>query len=460
MNNELYSYITKIENITGSKTFCALPWIHLATRPNGDMRLCCGANASGAGEDHSVGLIKNGEGVPVNFGKETPLSAWNNEHMRTIRKTMLAGEIPKSCTKCFEEEKNRVVSKRLWEMYDWMGDELDYQQLIKDTKEDGSVPDKIQYLDLRLGHTCNLKCAMCSPHDSSKWTQDYDRVVSTVKSPIILKQIEWDKDTFNNQWYEKPEFWDDINNQIPNVKRIYFAGGEPLMIKEHKRLLEEIIRQGYAGNINLRYNSNGLMLTDEILELWSHFKRVNFSLSIDSLTDRNHYIRFPTDWDDVMKILHKLDNTPDNIYPSIQVAVQVLNIEHLPDFAKFVIGQKFKKVNKQKLGEFVAGGGIFNMHLLYIPTFLSARILPQEHKERIREKFMEFKNWLYENYSDDYLFWKKNPYGWNRWNAILRFVEDEDHSHLLPEFKEYINTLDGIRNTDSKSIFPELKELL
>jgi hypothetical protein len=34
-----------------SKTFCPLPWIHLATRPNGDVRVCCTANASGAGSE-------------------------------------------------------------------------------------------------------------------------------------------------------------------------------------------------------------------------------------------------------------------------------------------------------------------------------------------------------------------------------------------------------------------------
>jgi hypothetical protein len=49
----------KIETLTGSKTFCVLPWIHFATRPNGDMRLCCNANSSGAGTDHEIGLVKN-----------------------------------------------------------------------------------------------------------------------------------------------------------------------------------------------------------------------------------------------------------------------------------------------------------------------------------------------------------------------------------------------------------------
>ena len=42
-----------------SKTLCALPWIHLATRPNGDVRVCCTANASGAGvvDSKESGLV-------------------------------------------------------------------------------------------------------------------------------------------------------------------------------------------------------------------------------------------------------------------------------------------------------------------------------------------------------------------------------------------------------------------
>ena len=32
-----------------SDTFCILPWIHLSTRPDGSMRVCCTANASAVG---------------------------------------------------------------------------------------------------------------------------------------------------------------------------------------------------------------------------------------------------------------------------------------------------------------------------------------------------------------------------------------------------------------------------
>ena len=457
MSEKIKGYIKLIEERTGSPTFCVLPWIHMATRPNGDCRLCCVANASGAHTgDHGVGLVKKENGDPANFGKDTPLDAFNNEYMKNVRLTMLEGKIPASCTKCFEEESNGVVSKRLWEMYDWNNDGFDFNKVINETHSDGTVPPVIRYLDLRLGHTCNLKCVMCSPHDSSRWVQDYDKVMSSVKSPIVLKQIEWDGVEFNNYWYEKPEFWNDIFAQIPNIKKLYFAGGEPLMIKEHQRFLEEIISRGYAKDISLRYNSNGILLTEKMIDIWTHFKHVKFNVSIDAEGMRNYYIRYPTEWDDVMRVLKRLDETPDNISTSIEVAVQALNVEHLPDFAKFVLGQNFKKVNKHYLAEYQAGGGIFSMHLLFIPTFLSARILPKEHKERIRSKFMNFKQWLWDNYRQDDDFWQNNPYGWARWEAILKFIEAEDHSNMIPDFKEYFDNLDSIRGTNFRSVFPEI----
>ena len=57
-DSKLGKWQREIESVSGSCTFCVLPWIHFATRPNGDMRLCCSANASGAGKDHKVGLVK------------------------------------------------------------------------------------------------------------------------------------------------------------------------------------------------------------------------------------------------------------------------------------------------------------------------------------------------------------------------------------------------------------------
>lgn len=461
VSDRVKKFIEVVEQKTGTRTFCVLPWIHVATRPNGDARLCCGSNASQATNGiMDAGLVKKDNGLPANFGKETLQSAWNNDYMKSVRKTMLEGNIPESCFKCFEEETNGIVSKRVWETYYWNEEGIDFEQLVQDTQCDGTVPPVIRYLDLRLGHTCNLKCVMCTPHDSSRWVQDYDQLISKTRSPIILKQINWDKDTFDNYWYEKPELWEEIFEQIPNIRQLYFAGGEPLMIKEHRRFLEEIIKRGYADKITIRYNSNGVLVDDKIIDMWSKFKEVRFAFSIDAVSDRNHYIRYPVSWAETEAALEKLDNTPDNIKIGIACAVQIFNIKHIIDFAKWKIQKNFKKINFFEVFGIQAGGGILNMHMLYIPTFLSARILPKEDKDQLRKDFMEFKQWLWNNYRQDDDFWKHNPNGWNRWESILKFVEAEDHSHLLPDFKEYVDNLDAIRSIDSKKIFPELSHLL
>jgi molybdenum cofactor biosynthesis enzyme MoaA len=451
----------KVSELSGSDTFCLLPWMHFATRPNGDMRLCCSANASGAGTDHTIGLVKNEKGQPANFGHETPMSAWNNDYMRDVRLTMLEGNIPSSCTKCFQEESQGIVSKRMWETSTWIKDGIDVPELIKQTSQDGTVPEKLVYLDLRLGHTCNLKCVMCSPHESSQWVSDHKKIYPLFQTRELKDQMSWDRKNFNNFWHENPDFWKEMYAQIPNLKQVYFAGGEPLMIKEHKLFLEEIVRQGYADKILVRYNTNGLLIDEEIIEIWQKFKLVKVGFSIDAVDQKNHYIRYPSEWETIVKNLHRLDATPDNIQVSIATAIQILNIKHLPDFARWKIEQKFRKINFQNIMEGMeAGGGIFNMHLLYIPTWLSIRVLPPLDKEEVRKLFGELANWLYENYRQDDDYWKNNPYGWKRWQAVLDFMDSEDHSDQLPAFKEYIEKLDNLRQTKFVGIFPELAHLL
>jgi len=418
MSNKIKQWQDKIEAVSGSQTFCVLPWIHFATRPNGDMRLCCSANASGAGENHTVGLVKNEKGQPANFGRETPMSAWNNEYMKDVRLTMLEGKIPASCSKCIAEESRGVASKRIWETGSWMEDGIDVEELIKQTAEDGTIPERLVYLDLRLGHTCNLKCVMCSPHDSSQWVADHKKIYPLFQAKELKEQMSWDRKDFNNKWHENPDFWKEMYAQIPNLKQV------------------------------------------EIIELWKQFKKVKVGFSIDAVGDRNWYIRYPSDWDVIERNLHKLDNTPDNIQVSIATAIQILNIKHLADFAKWKITQNFKKVNLENtVGGIQAGGGIVNMHLLYIPTFLSIRLLPAEDKAEVRRNFAELANWLHENYRQDEDFWKNNPYGWKRWQAVLDFMDAEDHTNQISAFNEYISRLDKLRGTRFKLIFPELSHL-
>jgi len=421
------------------------------------------ANASGADTgDYSVGLVKMENGKAANFAHNLPTEAFNNDYMKSVRKTMLEGNVPASCTKCFKEEQEGIASKRIWETGTWhLQEKIDIKELIKETEVDGSVPYKLQYLDLRLGHTCNLKCIMCSPHDSSLWVNDHKKIFPLLESKLIRKQMSWEAKDFNNKWHENTEFWKEIYDQIPNIKQLYFAGGEPLLIKEHRVFLEEIIKRGYASQISLRYNTNGILISDSIIEIWKQFKKVKVGVSLDGIGARGEYIRYPLDWKIVENNLIKLDNAPDNIQTNIAMAVQILNIKHVPEFIKWKVRMNFKKVNfdTNAAGQ-VMGGGLIGVHLLWIPTWLSLRVLPKEDKLEVRELFEELKQWLYNNYTQDSSFWKENPYGWKRWEGILDWMDAEDHTNLLSDFKEYIIKTDAHRKTNFKITFPELTHLL
>ena len=95
-----------------------------------------------------------------------------------------------------------------------------------------------------------------------------------------------------------------------------------------------------------------------------------------------------------------------------------------------------------------------------MPTFLDMRILPKEHKEDVTKRFEELKTWLWENYTQDDAFWKLNPYGWRRYEGVLDFMNSEDKTAMLPSFKDYINKMDIIRETNFKEVFPELADLV
>jgi len=348
----------------------------------------------------------------------------------------------------------------MWETTTWMERGLDPVTMLNDTQSDGRYKDQLKYLDLRLGHTCNIKCVMCSPHDSSKWVADWKVLAPQLEDPEVKRQMQWDKSSFNNKWHENEIFWDQLYKQIPYLEEVYFAGGEPLMIKEHKKFIEEIVRSGHNKKIRLRYNTNGILVDEELIELWKHFAVVKVGVSIDAHTDRNNYIRYPTDWETVERNLHMLDNTPDNIRPSIATAIQMFNIKHLPDFIHWKVNSNFKKVNTEVIKNVQAGGGLINMHLLYIPTFLNIQNFSKDDKQEIRDKFMQFKIWLQNHGNLDQSFWESNPYGWRRWESILVYMESADHTERLPGFKEYVNKLDAIRGISAKNIFPELAHLL
>ena len=200
-----------------SNTFCPLPFVHLATRPNGDVRVCCTANASGAGIDDNKGAgLVTEDGVNMNLREHTIEQVWNSKFMRDTRLQLLNDQVPVSCTKCFQEEANGITSKRQWETEVW-NEQLDMDSIVDSITADGTLPVNIPYFDLRLGNMCQLKCVMCSPHDSSSWIKDWKLQYPKYKS-IELKQDQgWDS-KYDYTWYQKGSFLDTMKEKAQFIK--------------------------------------------------------------------------------------------------------------------------------------------------------------------------------------------------------------------------------------------------
>lgn len=432
-----------------SKTFCPLPWIHIATRPNGDVRVCNTANASGAGldDDKGAGLIKQ-DGIAMNLREHTIEEVFNSYHMRKTRLEMLNGIIPDSCKKCFVEESNGIKSKRYWETEVW-SKELDLDKIVLETDDDGSVPVYIPYFDLRPGNMCNLKCVMCSPHDSSSWIKDWKLQYPKYLDVKLKIDQEWDP-KFDYTWYKKGSFLESMKNQAGNIKELYFAGGEPLMIPEHFSILRFMIEAGHAKNCRVRYNTNGTVINAELIEAWSHFKEVRVNFSIDAVGDKNEFIRYPSKWKDIENNLRVFDEeTTSNVVVNIACAIQALNVLYLDELVDWKSESKFKKINLEPYG-----AGLIGLHLVYFPSYLNIKVLPKEIKDIASLRIIKF----IEKMKADTHF-NSSVYGKQRWEGIINFMNSEDWSHKLPSLKNYLQVTCETRGLNFVNFFPELRKL-
>ncbi len=458
-----------------SDTFCILPWVHLSTRPDGSMRVCCTANASSVGatndKEHGgqVGILKDDDGRPNNLNVTDFLTAWNSTYMKNVRKQMLDGKKPPSCLKCYKEEAAGHRSKRMWETNYW-SQRVNLEQILADTNEDGSVPPQLAYIDLRFGTKCQLACVMCSPHDSSGWIKDWKKIFPAVKNESIKEIMQWDNKGSTNgssyNWHKQnPTFWQQFYEQMPSMQQVYFAGGESLIIEEHYEILEEAIRQGIAKNLELRYNSNAVEWREDLFDLWKEFKLVRFHYSVDSIEEMNDYIRYPSKWSRQKEVFHILDTqTSDNVEITIACAVQALNVYYLPDFIQWKLKEGFKKVNMWPFG----AGGI-SQHFVYWPGHLNVKVLPKWFKEECRRKYESWYPWWEANWEKGipswhrgkvtYEQWRDAEYGIKRLDGILNFMDSEDWSQRLPEMKEFLGLCDAERNISFFETFPEMKDI-
>jgi len=380
---------------------CCLPWNHLATHPNGNVSLCCQAKL-----DDGSGFAKSDCNF-LNLEKHKVIDILNAESFVKTRKKMLNGEIPGTCKRCFDAERNGEWSKRVFEnkRFNWKPNNL------KETLTDGNL----EFLELRLGNVCNLACATCNSISSSKWVKDEIKLSNKLSWYKDITHIEEKRYT----WFEDELFYEKLAETNPNLKMIYINGGEPFLIKAHKRLLEKLVQRGKSKYICLEYSTNVTVLPDDYLDLWSQFKSINLMLSIDDVKDRNNWLRWPSQWNTVEEnvqwyIKNKLDNTQLIICQTIS-ALNILYIDQLIDYCKNL-------------------GLTHTANFVYSPEIFSAKSLSDKTKHTISNRYKNLNLSQLQS-------WLDLPY-------------DKSLNQKLIEF---VKVLDSLRQIDSK-IFSHIYE--
>ena len=401
-------------HLTGNKYFCMLPWTHIHAYPNGDAYPCCLAS-----HKHPIGNMRN----------ETIDQLWNNNGMKTLRKNMLTGKASKECVKCYEQESNGWTSMRK-SANKHFGHHI---KEIHHTKDDGHY-DKVNmiYWDIRFSNLCNLSCRYCGTYFSSNWYDDQVALFGKPNHPKV---------TYAGS--SKTDAYDQLINYLPMVEQVYFAGGEPLIMEEHYKILKALIDIGKANKVRLIYNTNFTRLAYKnlnVLDLWPEFEDVSVGASLDAMGPRAELIRNGTIWKDVENNRELMIKKCPKVDFYVSATLSAFNAKHVVDFHDDWVKKGFISYKD------------WNMNVVQDPEHYRADILPLSMKKTITAEYEQHINKILPH--DDL------GRATNGFKSAIKFINANDNTKLLPSFKRYIELLDKRRNQNTVGVFPELQEVL
>jgi sulfatase maturation enzyme AslB (radical SAM superfamily) len=377
------------KDIITNRKFCPLPWTGLMYNHDGKVKNCIRSN-------NVIGNLQNNTIEEIMLGEQ-------NIDRQT---TMLKGIPSHNCTPCYDLEQNKTS-------FDVISDRIFYIKELKSvnmrTYERGNFD--LHTIDVRWSNTCNFACVYCSPEFSSKWAGE----LGTVQSAPTEEQ--------RNQFKEY------ILTRAANLKHVYMAGGEPLLMKENLELLETL--QQVNPDVNLRINTNLSKVDTQVFDRVCKFKNVHWIVSVESIEEEFEYIRHGGSWLDFI----------DNL-----TVIQQLNHKISFNMLHFVLNYKSIFGCVDYLSKMGFHNNSFIIGALLGPEYLNIRNLPnhvlQSVKQTLTDRINEQPKYLLE---DGY-------------RNMLNHIEQPFAKNLANTFNE-LALVDQRRGLDSGKIFKDLYKL-
>ena len=387
-------------------TFCVLPWMHFYFNPQGQINPCCMADVN----------------YPLDTYVNSPID-FNSPNIIKFRQTLLDNYQAPQCTICYKAEQNNLISSR-------QANNKMFQQYIP--KIPTAIVDnfKLRYVDVRLNNVCNLKCRMCSGKFSSKIAEEDYRI--------------WGFTDFlqnSNNTEQEEKIIKLIAEQINNLEKIYFAGGEPLVNDTHYKILDLLLKNNRT-DIKIFYNTNFSLLSykkHNVLEYWKQFTNITIGASIDLIGPESNYVRNGVEYAVLENNYYKLIKECSNVFFTITSVLSLYNAFNLCNLQQHWINNIGFSVKH------------LSFTLLSTPEHLSIRVLPTEIKLAVTDRVNKHIDFLLTVPRSGRLI--------RSWQQAITYMNDQDDSHLLPTFFKLGDSRDKVRNQKFENYFPEYKNL-
>ena len=344
---------------------------------------------------------------------------WASQELENLRTAFHANEKTSTCTRCWREEDQGKQSARKLNLVNYR-----YRDNLVGLV-DGGYKIGPQQINLRVGNLCNLRCRTCFS-------------ISSVTYAIEGRHYELKNDLDTTVYTRYPDVFEFSDKQIDeifavsgNLRRLEFYGGEPLLDKPTMRLLQLLIDSGQSKDITLFYNTNVITKpTKKHIELWKHFKNLEFNLSIDGVREQFTYIRHPGNWETLLSNIEYIRTEVPNLcnVPVLAFAictVSTFNVFYLPE-----IIQEFANL---KLDWF--------LNIVTQPDYYDMKHLPVPVKERVIEKLLTIKDQT-------------------EITPIINILKSDGDAEQWKQFKFWTKEKDEYRGETFKNTFPEFYEII
>jgi len=381
------------KDVLTNKHFCPMPWTGLMYNSDGKVKNCIRS-------DGKVGLLGNIKDTPI---EEILLGSINLTKQTNITNNKPAA----GCHTCYDLEHDKKG-------FDIISDRIFYIREFKKTPLDTYRPNNfdLQTIDVRWTNLCNFACVYCYPQFSSRWSDE-----------LGVKH-----QTPNQQQLE--QFKQYIFEHAGQLKHVYMAGGEPLLMRENLELLD--LLQKLNPEVNLRVNTNLSKTDSRVFDKICEFKNVHWTVSVESLANEFEYIRYGGSWKDFTENLNEINQLGHKI---------TFNMLHFLLNYKSIFGcvDYFKKLGFHN-NSFVIGA-------LITPEYLNIRHLPENVLNSVKHELE-----LRINEQPGYLL--ENGY-----RNMLRYIQEPMIKNLDESLKQ-LSIMDSRRNLDSKKIFTDLYSII